>query len=152
MNTIQIDKMLNRNAVTKKYYIGCYASNCIPYKSTYSPFCAVINIDPNNSPGTHWIAIFCDSVKTIEYYDSLGIWPPMSSHIRDYLEKFQQVRYNSIRLQGIFKRSCGPHAIFYLYMRCSGFDMNEIISFLKNINADKFVTEFIASKIFNIHS
>jgi len=30
--------------------------------------------------------------------------------------------------------------------------MNEIILFLKNINADKFVKEFIASKIFNIHS
>ena len=151
MNTFQIDKILKRNIVTKRFYVGCFASDCIPYRSSFFPFCVVVNTDPSNLSGTHWIALFCNSTNSIEYYDSLGIWPPISYHIRTYLDKFNNVQFNSVMLQQPFSITCGNHVILFLYMRCLGFSMNKIISLLKGINADKFVSEFISTQIFNIN-
>jgi len=152
MNTLQINKILHRNDITKDYYIGCFASNSIPVSINFTPFCMVVNLDPSSGAGSHWIGIFCENLTNIDYYDSLGIWPPISPYIRDYLCNFERVRFNTIQVQNSLKPTCGKHVIFFLFQRCKGFSMNKIIQFLKTVKADDFVSEFIKNKIFNINS
>jgi len=152
MNTLQINKILHRNNITKDSYIGCFAADTIPVSINFTPFCMVVNIDPCSAAGSHWVAIFCEYPSTIDYYDSLGIWPPISPYIRNYLSKFQHVRFNPVQLQNSLKPTCGKHAIFFLFQRCIGFSMNKIIQFLNRVKADNFVSEFIKNKIFSINS
>ncbi|KAL3109930.1 hypothetical protein niasHT_016546 [Heterodera trifolii] len=76
------------------------------------PHCMVVNLDPSTSHGSHWVCIYCASPLHLEYYDSLGMWPPPSVHISA----------NS--------SACGRHVIFFLYCRCVGMTFEKIVSFL----------------------
>jgi len=151
MNTLQINKILNRNSITKYHYIGCFASDSIPFITQYSKVCMVVNTDTSKEAGSHWVAIFSE-YPNVDYYDSLGIWPPLSLHIRKYLILFTSVRYNLIQIQHPLKHTCGHHVIFFLFLRCKGISMNKIIKYLQEVNADKLVSEFVSAKIFSINS
>ncbi|KAL3088912.1 hypothetical protein niasHT_028688 [Heterodera trifolii] len=63
------------------------------------PHCIVVNLDPSTSHGSHWVGIHCASPLHLEYYDSLGLWPPPSAHIVDHLSRYKQIQYNSLPLQ-----------------------------------------------------
>ncbi|KAL3079413.1 hypothetical protein niasHS_013059 [Heterodera schachtii] len=63
------------------------------------PHCMVVNLDPSTSHGSHWVCIYCASPLHLEYYDSLGMWPPPSAHIVDHLSHYKQIQYNSFPLQ-----------------------------------------------------
>ncbi|KAL3122232.1 hypothetical protein niasHT_009122 [Heterodera trifolii] len=63
------------------------------------PHCMVLNLDPSTSHGSHWVGIYCASPLHLEYYDSLGIWPPPSVHIVNHLSRYKQIQYNSLPLQ-----------------------------------------------------
>ncbi|KAL3093266.1 hypothetical protein niasHS_005161 [Heterodera schachtii] len=63
------------------------------------PHCMVVNLDPSTSHGSHWVCIYCASPLHLEYYDSLGMWPPPSAHIVDHLSHYKQIQYNSLPLQ-----------------------------------------------------
>ncbi|KAL3108789.1 hypothetical protein niasHT_019276 [Heterodera trifolii] len=76
------------------------------------PHCMVVNLDPSTSHGSHWVGIYCASPLHLEYYDSLGLWPPPSVHISA----------NS--------SACGRHVIFFLYCRCVGKTFEKIVRFL----------------------
>ncbi|KAL3124255.1 hypothetical protein niasHT_006643 [Heterodera trifolii] len=63
------------------------------------PHCMVVNLDPSTSHGSHWVCIYCASPLHLEYYDSLGMWPPPSVHIVNHLSRYKQIQYNSLPLQ-----------------------------------------------------
>ncbi|KAL3121669.1 hypothetical protein niasHT_006175 [Heterodera trifolii] len=63
------------------------------------PHCMVVNLDPSTSHGSHWVCIYCASPLQLEYYDSLGMWPPPSVHIVNHLSRYKQIQYNSLPLQ-----------------------------------------------------
>ncbi|KAL3072147.1 hypothetical protein niasHT_036144 [Heterodera trifolii] len=107
------DKTLAKNNVTRHYYIGCFAADQIPAGAIVKfPHCMVVNLDPSTSHGSHWVCIYCASPLHLEYYDSLGMWPPPSVHISA----------NS--------SACGRHVIFFLYCRCVGMTFEKIVNFL----------------------
>ncbi|KAL3108903.1 hypothetical protein niasHT_011453 [Heterodera trifolii] len=59
----------------------------------------VVNLDPSTSHGSHWVCIYCPSPLHLEYYDSLGMWPPPSAHIVDHLSRYKQIQYSCLPLQ-----------------------------------------------------
>lgn len=155
MNTHDINRILGRNASTKASFIGCYASNQIPKTIYWFPHCMVVNIDPDWLKGSHWIAIYCRSPHIVEYFDPLGIWPPASVHIRDYLSHFNQIHFNADLLQSPHSNTCGKHVIYYIYHRCMGIGLREIIEKFrrekaqKNALPDEIVNRFFRYEIFN---
>ncbi|KAL3109167.1 hypothetical protein niasHT_013947 [Heterodera trifolii] len=79
------------------------------------PHCMVVNLDPSTSHGSHWVCIYCAFSLHLEYYDSLGMWPPPSVHIVNHLSRYKQIQYNSLPLQSANSSACGRHVIFFLY-------------------------------------
>ncbi|KAL3119384.1 hypothetical protein niasHT_003992 [Heterodera trifolii] len=131
MNTLEIDKTLARNNVTRHYYIGCFAADQIPAGAIVKfPHCMVVNLDPSTSRGSHWVCIYCASPLLLEYYDSLGMWPPPSVLIVNHLSRYKQIQYSSLPLQSPNSSACGRHVIFFLYCRCVGMTFEKIVSFL----------------------
>ncbi|KAL3084886.1 hypothetical protein niasHT_034521 [Heterodera trifolii] len=63
------------------------------------PHCIVVNLDPSTSRGSHWVCFYCASPLHLEYYDSLGMWPPPCVHIVNHLSRYKQIQYNSLPLQ-----------------------------------------------------
>jgi hypothetical protein len=151
MYTSEINKVLERNPVTAPFYIGCFPADRIPASIHQFPHCMVVNLDRAVAEGSHWVAIFRPSASRVEYYDSLGVWPPLSAPIREYLSQAgaEKIAYNPIGLQALSSECCGKHAIFFLHHRCSGLSMDEIIARLAAIKSpDRAVGAFIRDKIF----
>ena len=115
-----IRKLLERNPYTSRYFIGCFAADEIPKHYNVYPYCCIVNMDCSGWEGSHWIAIFVRSETAVEYYDSLGNWPPLSPYILEFLKQFDVIELNREQLQSERSKSCGKHAIFFLIMRCSG--------------------------------
>jgi len=153
MFSIQIDKILKRNDITGSKYIGCFASDQIPMHENINnnkyPHCMVVNTDSSTKAGSHWIAMYMETPHTVDYYDSLGVWPPSSPHIRRYLENFRFICYNDKQLQTDHSATCGMHAIYFLWKRCSG-EFQSIDDMIKHFNTcqskpDKIVYSFVHS-------
>lgn len=147
MNTIQINKILSRSPVTCSNYLGCFPADQIP--KVAFPSAMVVNIDPSWQDGSHWIAIFIQSNNSVEYYDSFGIWPPLNPDILRFLNNFSTIIYNEIPLQSMHSKSCGKHAIYFIFQKSLGRSFDEIISRLRHANADRLVNEFVRRKIFD---
>ena len=123
MLSIQIDKVLRRGEATALKYLGCFPSDRIPPYSTNTfiyPHCMVVNMDISTKAGSHWVALYMESPAKVDYYDSLGDWPPPSKHIQKYLNNFSIIRYNHMQLQTDDAATCGRHAIYFLWKRCTG--------------------------------
>lgn len=154
MNTLEIDKILSTSPLTKQTYIGCFAADQIPNMEMVKfPNCLVMNIDPITSKGSHWVCAYSPSPSHIEYYDSLGIWPPPSIHIANYLSRFKQIRYSIILLQSPNSSVCGRHVLFFLFNRCLGTPFEKIVRFLHfgKTTPDTLVSSFV-TRIININS
>jgi len=152
MNTLQIDKILRRNQTTSPFYLGCFSSDQLVRNSKNFPQSLVVNFDPSWQEGSHWVAIFAESPISVDYYDSLGIWPPLNENISQFLSNFKHVHFNPCAFQGIKSKKCGKHAIFFIFNRSNGKSFDQILHFLTrgkdHISPDKIVENFIKEKIF----
>ena len=150
MNTLQINKILRRNFATHNFFRGCFASDQIPNNISGWPWCIVVNMDPSYMSGSHWVAMFSPKRNLIEYYDSLGMWPPPNPEICLFLDRFKDVKFNRRAIQSTRAKNCGKHVIYFLYNRCRGFAFVNICQRLSKLQSspDNLVNIFIRKRIF----
>lgn len=123
MDTRNIERILFEDGACRGIFQGVFSADNLPKK----PHLLVCNTDPSSQPGTHWIAIFVDSNKHGEYFDSFGRKPPkgfenyMNENCIDWI-------YNTRQLQSITSSFCGYYCCFYCMFRCKGFDLTRIIN------------------------
>lgn len=91
------------------------------------PAIFVINTDPSNKPGSHWIAFYFPKYGSSEFFDSYG---------RDTKNKFflkmlslysPTYKVNRRRLQGDFSTCCGHYCCLFLYYRINAESLREFI-------------------------
>jgi len=71
---------------------------------------AIVNLDLEQNPGTHWVC-YRKSGRVVNYYDSFGNLPP-PLQLRKYL-KDCDIEYNYERQQAFGSFNCG-----HLYLKC----------------------------------
>lgn len=150
MNSLQIEKILKRDPKVSKYFLGCFSANTIPSKPCASrlyPYCAVVNTDNSNEPGTHWIAIYVSNSTNIEYFDSFALQP--NEIIQDYLSQFSNIKHSKVQLQTINSTVCGQYAIYFISNRCYGDSFDKIEKHLSTeckSHSNKVVNSFVARR------
>ena len=113
----------------------------------------VLNLDNNDQPGSHWVAMLIDKKrKTLEFFDSVG-GPPnrcirrfirnlLKNHIRNYTYLQNTIvhqRENS---------ECGVYSIYYIIQRLRGRTFTDITrSVVNDAKMNKY-----RNRIFNSHS
>jgi hypothetical protein len=105
-----IDQILYKDEYTKKIYL--FAKNELPKRPKF-PSCFIINTDPREEAGEHWLAFNYSSNGFCYFFDSYGKSPSYYD-LEDYIENTSNNwTYNKRRLQGnsIF---CGYYAILFL--------------------------------------
>ena len=114
MDTQQLITLLRNHL--DKVFLGVYAEDQLPHIDQ-RPFAAIVNTDPSQLPGTHWIAIYLSRDKPGEYFDSFGEYP--DTPVVDYLnrESPRGWMYNTRKLQGQFSTLCGAYCVQYLEAR-----------------------------------
>ena len=76
MNTFQLSQVLTKDSFIKVTFAGVYAGDHLSsieineYSKSF-----VVNTDPMELPGTHWIAIYFNEQMKGEFFDSYGKHP-----------------------------------------------------------------------------
>jgi len=104
----------------------------------------VVNLEPSNEDGSHWISLFAKTPEQIFYFDSYGMEP--DDLVEEYLkENFTRITRNNFTFQSHFSSVCGHYCIVFVYYMSLGSSFDELIRVLKKIdNPDSFVKNFVS--------
>jgi hypothetical protein len=138
MNTRDIDRFVR--GACRGVFQGVYSIDTLPE----TPRLLVCNTDPSYKPGQHWVALYVDSRRRGEYFDSFGRKPPaiiehyMNEHCVDWL-------FNAKQLQSAVSNYCGFYCCFYCVLRCRGVDLTRIVDSFTNDTGfnDSIVRNFV---------
>lgn len=130
VGTVPIDFDLKNE--TRECLVSALCSMKLPelYKKGKHRIGIVINTDPHDGPGQHWVAVFCDirpelAYPRFTYFDSYGMSP--ESEIKTLMKRWKQqwdatgihknpmkLTYNKTRHQ--YKDSeCGMYCLYFHY-------------------------------------
>jgi hypothetical protein len=121
MNTREIDRFVR--SACRGIFQGVYSIDTLPE----TPRLLVCNTDPSYKPGQHWVAIYVDSRRRGEYFDSPCRRPPgiiedyMNRHCVDWI-------FNARQLQSAVSNCCGFYCCFYCVLRCRCVDLTRIVN------------------------
>lgn len=112
MDTNQIEQVLRQDPYAETIFSGVFARDQLP-KTVQYPCAMVLNTDPADEPGEHWVALYLDENCQGEYFDSYGIPPPPC--FKWYMKRHStQWIWNQIPLQDVWTSACGHFCIYYL--------------------------------------
>ena len=104
-------------------FIGCFAENELSRLTLTSfPCSLIVNLDHQNLPGSHWVALFITK-QTIEIWDTLGFrildWPRIPCTLLKFLHRQLLSRrvIVSKRIQHSESVLCGFYCIFFIICR-----------------------------------
>ena len=122
MENVVIDRVLKKNCAI---YRGIYACDQLPHVSV-RPSVIVVNTDPSNRPGRHWICMFFHEDGHGEFFDSFGLPPKLV--FERYMNKYCiSWTFNKKQMQSLVSRFCGNYCIWYCMMKFSKFTLNELV-------------------------
>lgn len=138
MNTRQLQCVIKCDVVMRRIVEGVFARDELPTWKKHYPHGLIVNTDPKDRHGRHWLAFYCESKDTVEFFDSYG-------HSPEYFDFTADV-YNNKRLQSSTSNVCGQYCLYYLLNRCRGVSMRTIVNrFGDNYREnDTFVYDFMS--------
>ena len=119
-----LGKLLRNTGVN---FLGVYPSDhlpCVTILSARAPCCYIANSDPCTELGSHWVAFFHTSPKTLDFFDSYGKTP---TYYGLSIPNTIAVTYNPIQLQAEFSLLCGHWCILFLHRRSQGINFSTLI-------------------------
>ena len=140
MNTIALQGLLMSDPKTERGHV-C-ALNELPTRITEVPALYIVNSQPRTKRGQHWLALYIPENGPIEFFDSL------ERHPSYYQLDVMNFITNEHRYQQVGTRSCGHYFYYYLYQRCTGRSMRDILKDFDVEDLDKnetLVTDFVNS-------
>jgi len=129
MNTNQLMRILN-NIVHDSFFFDVIGSDRlyeVYHRLKDTPLALVINTDPEDKPGSHWVALFRCKFGRVEFFDSYG--DPLSKLSKNFnfLKSLNPVE-NCKSVQSLQTNTCGKFCIFFLWKRLNGCSYSSIIN------------------------
>ena len=135
METSEIYASLSTNTLTKNCIGGVIPIDQLPIKNhvkynMHGLKFFVVNLDRSDQPGSHWVAIMISPLPTVhnEYFDSYGCEPV--KELKSYLGS--NFIMNTKQLQSETSTICGQWCMYYIWLRCRGHTLWDIIKHFKN--------------------
>ena len=120
---------IEHNLKHDKYFMGCFASDLLPYFPNSFPKTLIINTKPSNMKGEHWVALVLKKKKCF-YFDSFGV-PILNDDILQFLQDYYKVTYSDVCIQSVNSEKCGKFCIAFVKTVRSKQSYSE---FLSNFN------------------
>ena len=148
MDSLEIARILKQDRFTKHYFRGVFACDKLPRRHVPRPSAFVVNTDPSDKPGQHWVAIYISQNGEGEYFDSYGQKPSLPQ-VKSFLKKnASSTDYSHRSLQGPLSAVCGQYTIFFLLHRCRGLSMTKIT---RLFSSDKFDNDIAVNDFIREH-
>ena len=129
MNSVEINrifkKILPRDRVKFLGVLPHDHARSLLTSTTYSnpfPLCFVSNTHPSTKPGEHWVAFYLTAPDSLEFFDSYGLPPSV------YEYDVTPASSNPHTLQQLDSKVCGQYCVYYLYHRCRGKVLTQILA------------------------
>ena len=150
MDTSELLSCAESDPIVKELFGGVFPRDKLPSKVKTFPRAYIANTDNSREPGKHWVVFFFENEHYAEFFDSYGNAPEyLAPEFERFLKKnVANYVHNTERLQGDYSTVCGQFCLFFLYQRCRGRDIFDIVRLLGDdaeIN-DMMVNEFINLK------
>lgn len=143
MNTGELESCLSNYST----FDGVYALDELKHFKPRKHTSIVINLDPSNLPGSHWVAIHFG--KTAYYFDSYGLFP-LKREIVHFLDRYYKGHwtYNRKWIQPVTSKLCGLYcSVFVLFMH----KKLSMSSFLSRFKVRERRNDCIVKHIFRKH-
>ncbi len=152
MDTRRIIRALKSKSTTSASFLGVFASDELPQSVPFRPCSLVINPDPANLPGQHWVAAYINGDGTTDYFDSYGVKPNVAAIATFLDDNSDYVNCNSKQVQGHLSSVCGQYCLWFLTHKCAGFGMSDIVKpFVGNFIGDAYVCAWV-NKRFHLNT
>lgn len=117
MRSNQISCVLKKDKFTKDVFLGCFPIDRLPQIKNgrrRGDIAFIVNSDPHNKPGQHWLAVYISSTVVV-FFDSLAqpAWTystKLESIIRR--QNNRKVWTVGIPLQSVYSNLCGQYCVF----------------------------------------
>jgi len=120
-------------------FLGVFSADRLPTLERVAsrrPCGLIVNTDPADKPGTHWVAMYYGDDDTDEFFDSYG--ETVASYNRPWLEHLNPgYTYSTRALQGDKTSVCGHYCVFYLQQKFRGKTLSRILKYFpgpKSVN------------------
>ena len=126
----QLDTLALHEPSLEPYFVGVFAADTLPTRPRRDRAQAyIVNTDPRDRPGRHWIALWTDG-HVCEKMDSYGL--PLtyyqSTPLEDWLVRhWSIVETNSRSLQTFNSATCGHYALKYLVDKSQGKTLRDFL-------------------------
>ena len=150
LTTLELNKILYENSVTKRFFVGTYPACVLPKtKKTFYSF--ITNTQTHDESGEHW-NVWIVAGNRLTFFDSFGRDSKDSTlpqHYRDFTRQFKNIKHVNNRVQGWNSKACGYFCVHFIYLMSIGLGVKIFINeyskdFEKN---DDVVYDFVSSII-----
>ena len=150
LNNLQLDYLAGTHPKLAQVFYGTVPCDRLPRTLPQEgPTAYIVNTDPHDEPGRHWIAIWTEG-NVSEIMDSYGLSLEVygtTDPIVEWLNRHSKYQlHNRQSLQSLFSQSCGDYALMYLIDRAEGRSMQQFLNrFKKNdyVNNDRKVGQMM---------
>lgn len=144
MNTFQLMEIIK----DIPGFLGVYPCDLLPRDVTARTLHTglIINTDPHNMPGQHWVAVYLDKGKG-EFFDSFGREP--QREIQQLLERCCPAgwAYSPHSIQSMVSSVCGNYCLMFLIFRLLNLTYPDFISiFSRDVNLNDFIVKYLTTK------
>ena len=132
LNSIQLSITVKSNSVTSKHTLAVFARDELSSVHTDPPQIIIVNTDPLEKSGKHWLLIYFNEDRLVDFFDSLGYDINFyHSSIKKFVQKFTKKYQNVImtcRLQPLDSSLCSHYCLYYAYCKCLDMRAKDIIA------------------------
>lgn len=131
LNTNQILELIHHDQYSRQNFIGVFPRNFLPKRLKY-PCSFIINTDPADKEGQHWLAFYFDQNKHCEFFDSYGNSPLFYKLEKYIFEHSLSSSFNHTPLQSNFSRLCGYYCCLFIFFRSRGLKLDDLLETFGN--------------------
>lgn len=128
MNSTEIRKIL-KISVPTDYETDVFACDQLNQISS-KKFAIIFNSDDSTKSGLHWLALYKEPKKDLEFFDSFAM--PISFYspfVKKYIANISnEIILNNIQLQSNFSEVCGQFCIYFLLKRINNISFKNIVN------------------------
>ena len=133
-STLELETLARQEPTLNPLFGGVRAADQLPTHPVHSePRGYIVNTDPHDRPGQHWIALWMQD-NGCEIMDSYGL--PLETyktkHVLQWLNaNWSVMERNSQSLQAINSATCGHYALRFLAERSQGRSLRQFLEQFK---------------------
>ena len=124
MQTDEISHLLSRDPLMCRTYDVVAKDSLLDIIVDTYPAAIVCNTHDSGRPGEHWVAMYVDTERRGDYFDSYGLQPQHVGFVDFMTEHCSTWSTNERTLQSPLSTVCGQYCVAFLMFRCRDASMN----------------------------